>query len=207
MDENRFEHIRELINQIEPTVDVKERILENVIYRKRRKEHKLIKYTAAAVAAVFICIMVIYMDSYKETGNREGLNVYATELDEDNWLVLPEGEKRQLSGFVETGWGYQFKIEFPEEADYAYTQSSGGFIGLDLVYVANNTVQWYVHDDGGYDFPDYMESELLILLADSEGNRIGRYRLILSKEGDACFVELINESDKIENIEPAKTVD
>ena len=147
------------------------------------------------------------MNSYKGDENQGGLNVYATELDEENWLVLPEGEKRQLSGSVETGWGYQFKVEFPEETDYAYTQSSGGFIGLDMVYVANNTVQWYVHDDSGYDFPDYMESELLILLADSEGNRIGRYRLIVSREGDACFAELVNESDKIENDQPAKTTD
>ncbi len=207
MDENRFERFRELVGQIEPAEDAKERILENVIYRKRKKVHKLIKYTATAVAAVFICIIVINMNSYKGDETQGGLNVYATELDEDEWLVLPEGEKRQLSGPVETGWGYQFRLELPENTDYFYTRSGGAFIGLDLVYVANNTIQWYVHDDSEYDFPDYMESELIIFLADEEDNRIGRYRLILSKEGDACFVELVNESEKIENDQPAKTTD
>lgn len=207
MDENRFERFRELVGQIEPAENAKERILENVIYRKRKKVHKLIKYTATAAAAVFICIIVIFMNSYKEDENQSGLNVYASELDGDNWLVLPEGEKRQLSGPVETGWGYQFRLELPKDTDYFYTLSGGTSIGIDWIYFSNNTIRWYVHDDSEYDFPDYMESELTIFLADEEGNRIGRYRLILSKEGDACFVELINESDKIENEQPAKTTD
>lgn len=207
MDENRFERFKELVGQIEPTEDAKERILENVIYKKSRKVHKLIKYMATAAAAVFICIIVINMNFYKEDGNQSGFNVYATELDEENWLVLPEGEKRQLSGPVEEGWGYQFRLELPKDTDYFYTLSAGTSIGIDWIYFSNNTIRWYVHDDSEYDFPDYMESELIIFLADEEGNRIGRYRLILSKEGDACFVELVNESEKIENDQPAKTTD
>lgn len=207
MDENRFERFRELVGRIEPTKDAKERILENVIYRKRKKAHKLIKYTATAAAAVFICVTAIYMSSYKGDENQSGLNVYATELDGDSWLVLPEGEKRQLSGPVETGWGYQFKLELPENTDYFYTRSGGASIGIDWIYFSNNTIRWYVNDDSEYDFPDYMESELIIFLADEEGNRIGRYRLIVSKEGDACFAELVNESDKIENDQPAETTD
>lgn len=199
MDENRFERFKELVGQIEPTEDAKERILENVIYKKSRKVYKLIKYMATAAAAVFICIIVINMNPYKGDENQGGLTVYATELDEENWLVLPEGEKRQLSGPVETGWGYQFRLELPEDTDYFYTLSAGTSIGIDWIYFSNNTIRWYVHDDSEYDFPDYMESELIIFLADEEGNRIGRYRLILSKEGDACFAELVNESDKIEN--------
>lgn len=207
MDENRLERFRELICQIEPAEDAKERILENVIYRKRKKLHKLIKYMATAAAAVFICIIVIYMNSYKEDENQSGLNVYASELDGDNWLVLPEGEKRQLSGPVETGWGYQFRLELPKDTDYFYTLSGGTSIGIDWIYFSNNTIRWFVHDDSEYDFPDYMESELIIFLADEEGNRIGRYRLILSREGDACFAELVNESEKIKNELPAKTAD
>lgn len=207
MDENRLERFRELICQIEPAEDAKERILENVIYRKRKKVHKLIKYMATAAAAVFICIIVIFMNSYKGDENQSGLNVYASELDGDNWLVLPEGEKRQLSGPVETGWGYQFRLELPKDTDYFYTLSGGAFIGIDWISFSNNAIRWYVHDDSEYDFPDYMESELIIYLADEEGNRIGRYRLILSKEGDACFAELVNESEKIKNELPAKTAD
>ncbi len=207
MDENRFERFRELVNRIEPAEDVKERILENVIYRKRRKVNKLIKYTTVAAAAVFICIIAIYMNSYKGEESQSGLNVYASELDGDNWLVLPEGEKRQLSGPVETGWGYQFRLELPKDTDYFYTLSGGTCIGIDWIYCSNNTIRWHVYDDSEYDFPDYMESELIIYLADEEDNRIGRYRLILSKEGDACFAELVNESEKIENDQPAKTTD
>lgn len=207
MDENRFERFRELVGRIEPAEDAKERILENVIYRKRKKVHKLIKYAVSVAAAVFICITVLYMNSYKGGENQSGLNVYASELDGDNWLELPEGEKRQLSGSVETGWGYQFRLELPKDTDYFYTLSAGTSIGIDWIYFSNNTIHWYVHDDSEYDFPDYMESELTIFLADEEGNRIGRYRLILSREGDACFVELVNESEKIKNELPAQTAD
>ena len=77
MDENRFERFKELVGQIEPTEDAKERILENVIYKKSRKVHKLIKYMATAAAAVFICIIVINMSSYKGDENQGRLHLYA----------------------------------------------------------------------------------------------------------------------------------
>lgn len=199
MDENRYGRFRELVNEIKPTADAKGRILENVIYRKRKKAYKYVKCAAAAVAAVLICAAVINSGFYKEAENQNGLNVYASELDGEDWLVLPEGEKRQLSGSIETGWGYQFRLELPEETDYVYTKSGGTCVGLDWIYIYNATIQWFVHDDSEYDFPDYMESELIIYLADEEGNPKGQYRLILSKEKDACFAELVDESGKVEN--------
>lgn len=199
MDENRFERFRELVHQIEPSEDAKGHILENVIYRKRRNVYKFIKYAAVAAVAVFICAAAVNSGLYKEIESQSGLNVYASELDEEDWLVLPKGERRQLVGSIETGWGYQFRLELPEETDYIYTRSGGTCVGLDWVYVTSNTIQWFVHDDSEYDFPDYMESELIIYLSDEEGNKIGQYRLILSKEEDACFVELVDESEKVKN--------
>lgn len=207
MDENRFERFRELVNQIEPSEDAKGRILENVIYKKRRKVNKAVKYGIAAAAAVFICVIAINPGFYKETENKSGLNVYASELDGDNWLVLPEGEKRQLSGPIETGWGYQFRLEKPKGIAYTYTKTSGTSVGIDWIYFSENVIRWHVQDDSEYDFPEHLESELIIYLADDEENTVGRYRLILSKEGDTCFAELVNESEKIENDQPAKTAD
>ena len=207
MDENRFERFRELVNRIEPAEDAKERILENVIYRKKRKGNKLIKYTAVAAAAVFICIIAINTDFYKGDESQSGLYVYASELGGDDWLVLPEGEKRQLSCSVETRWGYQFKLEKPEGIAYTYTKTAGTSIGIDWIYFSENVIRWHVYDDSEYDFPEHLESELIIYLADDEENTVGRYRLILSKEGDICFAELVNESEKIEKNEPAKMTD
>lgn len=203
MDENRYERFRELVNEIEPAEDAKGRILENVIYRKRKKVYRYVKYAAAAVAAVLICAAVINSGLYKEMEDQNGLNVYASELDGEDWLVLPEGEKRQLSGSNKTGWGYTFMLEIPEGVNWFYTQS-GVSIGVDWVYITGNEIWWVVHDDSGYDFPDHMESELVIYLTDDEGNKTGRYRLILSKEEDACFVKLVNESYEIEDEEPVK---
>ena len=95
MDENRFERIRELVNEIEPAEDAKGRILENVTYRKRKKVYRYVKYAAAAVAAVLICAAVINSGFYKEAENQNGLNVYASELDGEDWLVLPEGRSEE----------------------------------------------------------------------------------------------------------------
>lgn len=203
MDENRYGRFRELVNEIEPSEDAKGRILENVIYRKRKKVFKYVKYAAAAAAAILICAAVINGGFYKEAEEQKGVNVYASELDGEDWLVLPEGEKRQLSGSNETGWGYTFLLEIPEGQNWFYTQS-GVSIGVDWVYISGNEIRWFVHDDSGYDFPDHMESEMTIYLTDNEGNKTGRYRLILSKEEDACFVKLVNESYEIENEEPVK---
>lgn len=194
MDENRLKRLGELVNGIEPAKDAKERILENVKYRKKRKFNKYIKYAVAAAAAIFICIAAVNTEFYKKDGDQNGLNVYASELDGNEWLALPEGEKRQLSGTNETGWGYTFLVEIPEGIDYFYSQQSGVSIGVDWVHVDGNKVQWFVHDDSGFDFPEHMESSLVIYLNDDEGNRTGRYRLILTKEEDACYVELVNES-------------
>lgn len=195
MDENRLKRLRELVDGIELAEDEKGLILENVKYRKKGKFNKYIKYAAAAAAAVvLVCLAAANTEFYKKGGDQNGLTVYASELNGEEWLALSEGERRQLSGTNETGWGYTFLVEIPEEVNYYYSQQPGVTIGVDWVYVEGNQVRWVVHDDSGFDFPEHMESSLVIYLADDNGNRTGRYRLILTKEEDACYVELINES-------------
>lgn len=198
MDENRLERLGELVSQIELTKDAKERILENVIYRKRRKFSKSLKYVAAA-AVVFICAFALNPGFYKNKETQSTLTVYASELNEENWMALPPGEKRQLSDSVETGWGYEFKLEVPKGAGYTYTKNNAATIGIDWVYFSDNVIKWHVHDDSEFDFPEHLESDIVIYVDDGEGNKIGQWRLILSREEDARFVELVDESDKIEN--------
>lgn len=196
MDENRVERFKELVNQIEVAEDVKERIRESVIYRKRRKGTKVLKYAAAA-AVIFICVFALNPGFYKNEPRQGELNVYASELDGDDWMVLPPGEKRQLSSSVETGWGYRFKLEVPEGDGYIYTRTTGTTIGIEWVYLYEDVIWWHVEDDSEWNFPEHMESDLVIYVGDSEGNRIGQWRLIVSREGDARFAELVDENEKI----------
>lgn len=192
MDENRFERLKELMGQIQPEKDAKSRILENIIYRKRRKGSKLIKYAVAA--AVFICILAGVWEMNSAGRDHIGLNVYASELDKDNWMKLPVGEKRQLSSSNETNFGgYTFSIEIPDGYE-CYYRDLGVMIGLDYIYHNGNVITWCVRDDGEFDFPDYMDTEMLMYLTDKEGNKAGKYRIVMSRENGRYYVELLDES-------------
>lgn len=69
-------------------------------------------------------------------------------------------------------------------------------IGLDYISHNDNVIIWYVHDDGEFDFPDYMDTDLLLYLTDKDGNKAGKYRLIMSRENGRYYVELLDESSE-----------
>ena len=196
MDDDRFERIKEMIGQIEPKKDFKERIFENIKYRKRGKGSKLIKYAIAAAAAVFICSLAGIWEMRFAGKEQVGLNVYASEMDQDNWMKLPVGEKRQLSSSNETRFGgYTFSLEVPDGYE-CYYRDVGTMIGLDYISHNDNVIIWYVHDDGEFDFPDYMDTDLLLYLTDKDGNKAGKYRLLMSRENGRYYVELLDESSE-----------
>lgn len=192
MDEKTWNEMKELVQQIEPDEEAKERILGNLHSEKYKKSRAEMRYMLVAVAAAVICIIAAGVLAGIFQKNQNGLTVYAASLGEDEWMVLSVGEKKQLQKSNETAWGYVFRLETSDESEY-YCIKSGATVGVDFIYNDENTIEWYVHDDEEYDFPEHMETDMIVYITGENGEQKGKYILTLMKEGKECYVELKNE--------------